>query len=189
MPNYHIFKNIKNNIGENHTTFWGISDMIYAIEDKEKENAMTKEVLIDFINKFIEICENNLTTGIHVKLSEENMFNFVEESDLRVKEIKSYKIDHNEVCHAYLLENGKSFIIHGRYYFTVYDSNNFGKIVDKNFEDEPISYISPIGNKNFLVSFKQNYELYELKNEKYVCTEKIILEKKEIWKNFKKKQA
>ena len=175
MPNYHVFKNIKNNMGENHKTFWGFNDMIYEIEDKEKD--MTKETLLALIDKFISLCENNITTGIHNKLSEENMLNFPDESDLRVKETQSYKIDENEVRKGYLLEKGKSFIIHGTDYFIIYDSNTFGKILEKKFLKNRISYISIIDNKRFLVSFEKHYEYYELKEAKYECTKSVEIQK------------
>ena len=56
ISNYHhIFKNIKNNIRENHTTFWAFNGIIYEIDDKEID--MTKETLIKLIDKFINICE------------------------------------------------------------------------------------------------------------------------------------
>ena len=94
------------------------------------------------------------------------MLNFPDESDLRVKETQSYKIDENEVRKGYLLEKGKSFIIHGTDYFIIYDSNTFGKILEKKFLKNRISYISIIDNKRFLVSFEKHYEYYELKEAK-----------------------
>ena len=151
MPNYHVFKSIKNNMGDNHDTFWGFNEMIYEIRDKEKD--MTKETLLALIDKFIGICENNITTGILRKLSEENMLDFPDESELRVKEVQSYKIGENDVCKGYLLEKGKSFINHGNDYFIIYDSNTFGKILEKKFLKNRISYISIIDNKRFLISF------------------------------------
>ena len=186
IPNYHVFKNIKNNMGENHKTFWGFNDMIYEIEDKEKD--MTKETLLALIDKFISLCENNITTGIHNKLSEENMLNFPDESDLRVKETQSYKIDENEVRKGYLLEKGKSFIIHGTDYFIIYDSNTFGKILEKKFLKNRISYISIIDNKRFLVSFEKHYEYYELKEAKYECTKSVEIQKANL-DEFKKEMG
>ena len=186
IPNYHVFKNIKNNMGENHKTFWGFNDMIYEIEDKEKD--MTKETLLALIDKFISLCENNITTGIHNKLSEENMLNFPDESDLRVKETQSYKIDENEVRKGYLLEKGKSFIIHGTDYFIIYDSNTFGKILEKKFLKNRISYISIIDNKRFLVSFEKHYEYYELKEAKYECTKPAEIQRVNL-DEFKKEMG
>ena len=186
MPNYHVFKNIKNNMGENHDTFWGFNEMIYEIEDKEKD--MTKETLLALIDKFIGICENNITTGIHRKLSEENMLDFPDESELRVKEVQSYKIGENDVCKGYLLEKGKSFIIHGNDYFIIYDSNTFGKILEKKFLKNRISYISIIDNKRFLISFEKHYEYYELKENKYECTKSVEIQKVNL-DEFKKEMG
>ena len=186
MPNYHVFKNIKNNMGENHTTFWGFNDMIYEIKDKEKD--MTKETLLELIDKFIGICENNLTTGMHKKLSEEDMLDFPDESELRVVEIGSYKIDEKEICKGYLLEKGKSFIIHGIDYFIIYDSNTFGKILEKKFLQDGISYVSVIDNKRFLVSFDKHYEYYELKEGKYELTKTVEIQEVNL-DEFKKEMG
>ena len=174
MPNYHIFKNIKNNMGENHTTFWAFNDMIYEIEEKEKD--MTKETLLELIDKFINICENNLTTGEHVKLSEEDMFNFIDESKLKVKEIKCCKIEQDNVRNIFLLEKNKSFLIHGTDYFTIYDSNTFKIKQETFFIQDRITYINIIDNKRFLVSFDFHYHYYELKDDKYQCTKKVKLQ-------------
>ena len=171
MPNYHVFKNIKNNMGENHTTFWAFNNMIYEIEDKEID--MNKDTLLELINKFINICENNLTTGIHSKLSEENMFDFIDESELKVEELKCSKINHNDVSNGFVLEKNKSFLIHGRNYFIIYDSNTFEILQDSNF-DNYISYISIIDSKRFLVSFEKTYELYTLKDNNIYKSEKSI---------------
>ena len=193
MPNYHIFKNIKNNMGENHKTFWAFNDMIYEIEDKEKN--MTKEILLELIDKFINICENNLTTGIHNKLSEENMFNFIDESKLKVKEIKCCKIDYDDVVNGFLLEKNKSFLIQGNNYFIIYDSNNFEIIQETFFINDRITYIYIIDSKRFLVSFYKYYNYYELKDNKYECTKDISLQevnldefKKEMGIETKKKE-
>lgn len=175
MPNYHSFKNIKNNMGENHKTFWAFNDMIYEVEDKEK--GMTKETLIELIDKFINICENNITTGIHNKLSEDDMLDFPDESDLRVEEINSYKIDEEEVYRGYLLEKGKSFIIHGRNYFIIYDSNTFKQILKVYFLHDRISYISIIDSKRFLISYEDHYEYYELKENKYQRIKRVEIQK------------
>ena len=171
IPNYHVFKNIKNNMGENHTTFWAFNNMIYEIEDKEID--MNKDTLLELINKFINICENNLTTGIHSKLSEENMFDFIDESELKVEELKCSKINHNDVSNGFVLEKNKSFLIHGRNYFIIYDSNTFEILQDSNF-DNYISYISIIDSKRFLVSFEKTYELYTLKDNNIYKSEKSI---------------
>ena len=171
IPNYHVFKNIKNNMGENHTTFWAFNNMIYEIEDKEID--MNKDILLELINKFINICENNLTTGIHSKLSEENMFDFIDESELKVEELKCSKINHNDVSNGFVLEKNKSFLIHGRNYFIIYDSNTFEILQDSNF-DNYISYISVIDSKRFLVSFEKTYELYTLKDNNIYKSEKSI---------------
>ena len=171
MPNYHVFKNIKNNMGENHTTFWAFNDMIYDIEDKEKD--MTKETLLELIDKFINICENNLTTGIHSKLSEDNMFDLIDESDLKVEELKCCKINYDNVSNGFVLEKNKSFLIHGRNYFAIYDSNTFEILQDSKF-DKDITYISIIDSKRFLVSFEKSYELYTLKDNNIYKSEKNI---------------
>ena len=164
MPNYHIFKNIKNNMGENHTTFWAFNDMIYEIEEKEKD--MTKDTLLELIDKFINICENNITTGEHKKLSEENMFDFIDESDLKVEELKCCKIEHDDVSNGFVLEKNKSFLIHGRNYFTIYDSNTF-EVLQEEIYNDSISYINIIDSKRFLVSFYKSYQLYTLEDNKY----------------------
>ena len=171
IPNYHVFKNIKNNMGENHTTFWAFNNMIYEIEDKEID--MNKDTLLELINKFINICENSLTTGIHSKLSEENMFDFIDESELKVEELKYSKINHNDISNGFVLEKNKSFLIHGRNYFIIYDSNTFEILQDSNF-DNYISYISIIDSKIFLVSFEKTYELYTLKDNNIYKSEKSI---------------
>ena len=187
MPNYHSFKNIKNNMGENHETFWSFNDMIYEIEDKEKD--MTKETLLELIDKFSDICENNITTGVHSKLSENNMFDFIDESDLKVKEIQSCKIEHENVSHGFLLEKNKSFLIYGRDYFTIYDSNTFKIIQEEIFNDDTISYVNIVDNKRFLVSFRKHYCFYELKdNNKYISTKKVKLQEVNL-DEFKKQMG
>lgn len=174
MHNYHVFKNIKNNMGENHKTFWSFNDMIYEIEDKEKD--MNKETLLQLIDKFINICENNLTTGTHNKLSEENMLDFIDEEDLKIKEIKCCKIEHDEIKNGYLLEKNKSFIIHGNDYLTIYDSNTFEVLQEILFLHDRITYLSVIDKNRFLVSFGKHYHYYELKNNVYKCTKNVKLE-------------
>ena len=186
MPNYHIFKNIKNNFGENHKTFWGFNDMIYEIKDKEAN--MTKETLLELIDKFIDICENNLTTGTHNKLSEENMFNFVDESDLKIKEMKCCKIEHDDISNGFLLEKNKSFLIHGNDYFTIYDSNTFEILQEVIFLHDRISYINIIDNKRFIISFNSHYEYYELKDNKYQRTKSVKLQKVNL-DEFKKEMG
>ena len=194
MPNYHTFKNIKNNFGENHETFESFNDMIYKIEEEEEEEEdeekhMTKETLLELIDEFVDICENNLTTGIHIKLSEENMFNYLDESDLRIKEIRCCKIEHDGVRSGFLLEKNKSFIIHGSDYFTIYDSNTFERLQEVFFIHDRISYINIIDNKRFIVSFKEHYEYYELKdNNKYKNTKSVKLQKVNI-DEFKKEMS
>ena len=186
MPNYHIFKNIKNNMGENHKTFWGFNDMIYEIEDKAKD--ITKETLLELIDKFINLCENNLTTGTHSKLSEENMLNFIDESKLKVKEIKCVKIDHDDVSNGFLLEKNKSFLIHGEKYFTIYDSNTFKIKQETFFIQDRITYINIIDSKRFLVSFSKHYKYYELKDDKYQCTKEVELQEVNL-DEFKKEMG
>ena len=186
MPNYHTFKNIKNNMGENHKTFWAFNNMIYEIEDKEKD--ITKETLLELIEKFVNICENNLTTGIHGKLSEENMLDFIDESKLKVKEINCFKIDHDNVTNGFLLENNKSFLIHGQDYFSIYDSNTFKIKQETFFIHDRITYISIIDSKRFLVSFDKHYSYYELKVDKYQCTKEVKLQEVNL-EEFKKEMG
>ena len=186
MPNYHSFKNIKNNMGEDHKTFWSFNDMIYEIEDKEKD--MTKETLLELIGKFINICENNLTTGTHNKLSENNMFDFVDESDLKVKEIKCCKTDHNDIRHGFLLEKNKIFLIYGKDYFTIYDSNTFEILQEVVYISDGISYVSIVDNKSFLVSFDKFYNFYELKDGKYISTKEVYLQELNL-DEFKKQMG
>ena len=185
MPNYHIFKNIKNNMGENHTTFWAFNDMIYEIKDKEKD--MTKETLLELIDKFINICENNITTGVHSKLSEQNMLDFIDESDLKVKELKCYKIEHDDVSNGFVLEKNKTFLIHGSNYFTIYDSNTFENIRDTIIFDD-ITYISIIDTKRFLVSFSKKYTLYNLEDDIYKVPKSVELQDVNI-DEFKKEMG
>ena len=55
--------------------------------------------------------------------------------ELDVKEIKSYKINQEDYAiHGYLLEEDKSFLIHGFYYFLIYDSNTFEVLQEKNLK-------------------------------------------------------
>ena len=101
----------------------------------------------------------------------------VDEPDLDVKEIKSYKINQEGFAiHGYLLEKDKSFLIHGFYYFLIYDSNTFEVLQEQKFKNR-INYISIIDNKRFLIAFEHNYEYYQLKNNKYECTKNIKIEK------------
>ena len=172
-------------MGENHTTFWGFNDMIYEIEDKEKD--MTKEILLVLIDKFINICENNITTGIHNKLSEENMFDFIDESDLKIKEIQCCKIEKEDVSNIYLLEKDKSFLIHGSNYFNIYDSNTF-KLLQSSIFFDKISYISIIDSKRFIVSFNKSYKLYKFEDNKYNWTTIINLQDVNL-EEFKKEMG
>ena len=172
-------------MGENHTTFWAFNNMKYEIEDKEKD--MTKETLLELIDKFINICENNITTGIHKKLSEENMFNFIDESDLKIKEIYCCKIEEDDVSNVYLLEKNKSFLIHGNYYFNIYDSNTF-KRLQGSITSDRISYINIIDSKRFLISFKKSYKLYKFEDNKYKWTKIIDLQEVNL-EEFKKEMG
>ena len=176
LPIYHVFKNIKKNFGENHTTFWAFEDLKSKYEDNEKN--MTKEVLIELIDKICEICDTSLTTSEHKKLSEENDFNFKKESDLRIKEIKCIKTDfEHTICGIFLLKENERFLIYDSYEFKIYDAQTFKTIQGKLYQSR-ISYINIVDEKRFLIAIKDYYELYEFQEDgKYKWTKTVNLEK------------
>ena len=75
-----------------------------------------------------------------------------------------------------MLEKDKLFLIHGFYYFLIYDSNTFEVFQEQKFKNK-ITYISIIDSKRFLIAFEHNYEYYQLKNNKYESTKNIKIEK------------
>ena len=176
LPIYHVFKNIKKNFGENHTTFWAFEDLKSKYEDNEKN--MTKEVLIELIDKICEICDTSLTTSEHKNLSEENDFNFKKESDLRIKEIKCIKTDFGHtISGIFLLKENERFLIFDSYEFKIYDAQTFKTIQGKLYQAR-ISYINIVDEKRFIVAIKDYYELYEFQEDgKYKWTKTVNLEK------------
>ena len=176
LPIYHVFKNIKKNFGENHTTFWAFEDLKSKYEDNEKN--MTKEIIIELIDKICEICDTSLTTSEHMKLSEENDFNFKKESDLRIKEIKCIKTNfQNTISGIFLLKENERFLIYDSNEFKIYDANTFETIQAESYQSR-ISYINIVDEKRFIIAIKDYYELYEFQEDgKYKQIKKINLEK------------
>ena len=176
LPIYHVFKNIKKNFGENHTTFWAFEDLKSKYEDNEKN--MTKEIIIELIDKMCEICDTSLTTSEHKKLSEENDFDFKEESDLRIKEIKCVKIDFtNMIRGIFLLKENERFLIYDSHEFKIYNADTFNIIQGKIYMSG-ISYINIVDEKRFIIALKDYYELYEFQDDgKYKQIKEINLEK------------
>ena len=176
LPIYHVFKNIKKNFGENHTTFWAFEDLKTKYE--ENENNMTKEVIIELIDKICEICDTSLTTSEHKKLSEENDFNFKKETDMRIKEIKNVKLDFKDIVSGiFLLKENERFLIYDSYEFKIFDAHNFTIIQGKLYQSR-ISYINIVDGKKFIVAIRDYYELYEFQEDgKYKLIKTINLEK------------
>ena len=178
LPIYHVFKNIKHNFGENHTAFWAYEDVKSKLEDNEDN--MTKELLIELIDEICNICYTHLTTSEHQKLSEENDFNFKDESEIRIKEIKCVKIDLDDTIRGvFLLEENERFLIRDSQEFKIYNAKTFNPIQNKKY-DNYISCINVVDKKRFIVGLSDYYELFELQEDGiYKCTKKVTLEKVE----------
>ena len=170
-------------MGENHTAFWAFEDLKSKIEDNEDN--MSKELLIELIDQICDICYTHLTTSEHQKLSEENDFNFKDESDIRIKEIKSVKIDlENTIRGIFLLEENERFLIRDSQEFKIYNAKTFNPMQNKKY-DNYISCINVIDKKRFLVSVSDYYELFEIQEDGiYKCTKTVTLEKIEPEKNI-----
>jgi hypothetical protein len=139
---------------------------------------MTKEIIIELIDKICEICDTSLTTSEHMKLSEENDFNFKKESDLRIKEIKCIKTNfQNTISGIFLLKENERFLIYDSNEFKIYDANTFETIQAESYQSR-ISYINIVDEKRFIIAIKDYYELYEFQEDgKYKQIKKINLEK------------
>ena len=187
LPIYHVFKNIKHNMGENHTAFWAYEDVKSKIEDNEDN--MSKELVLELIDEICNICYTNLTTNEHKKLSEENDFDFKDESEIRIKEIKSVKLDFNDmIMGIFLLEENERFLIRDSQEFKIYDAKTFSLIQNKEYENY-ISYINVIDKKRFIVSLSDYYELFEIKEDGiYKCIKTVTLEKIEPEKKSEEKE-
>ena len=188
LPIYHVFKNIKHNMGENHTTFWAFDDLKYKIEDNEEN--MNKEILIELIEEICDICYNHLTTSEHQKLSEENDFNFKDESDIRIKEIQSVKSDLDRAIRGiFLLEENERFLIRDSVEFKIYNAKTFNPIQNKKY-DNYISCINVVDKKRFIVGISDYYELFEIQEDGiYKCTKTVTLENNEPEKIEKKSNS
>ena len=185
LPIYHVFKNIKHNMGENHTAFWAFEDVKSKIEDNEKN--MTKELIFELIDQICDICYNHLTTSEHKKLSEENDFDFKDESKIRIKEIACKKFD-LDVRAVYLLEENERFLISGSSEFKIYNAKTLEEIQNKKYQSY-ISYINVVDKKRFIVSERDYYDLYEIQEDGiYKCTKTVTLEKIELEKNAKNEE-
>ena len=145
---------------------------------EENENNMTKEVIIELIDKICEICDTSLTTSEHKKLSEENDFNFKKETDMRIKEIKNVKLDFKDIVSGiFLLKENERFLIYDSYEFKIFDAHNFTIIQGKLYQSR-ISYINIVDGKKFIVAIRDYYELYEFQEDgKYKLIKTINLEK------------
>ena len=145
---------------------------------EENENNMTKEVIIELIDKICEICDTSLTTSEHKKLSEENDFNFKKETDMRIKEIKNVKLDFKDIVSGiFLLKENERFLIYDSYEFKIFDAHNFTIIQGKLYQSR-ISYINIVDEKKFIVAIRDYYELYEFQEDgKYKLIKTINLEK------------
>ena len=178
LPIYHVFKNIKHNFGENHTAFWAYEDVKSKLEDNEDN--MTKELLIELIDEICNICYTHLTTSEHQKLSEENDFDFKDESEIRIKEIKSVKIDLDDTIRGiFLLEENERFLIRDSQEFKIYNAKTFNPIQNKKY-DNYISSINVVDKKRFIVGLNDYYELFEIQEDGiYKCTKTVTLEKVE----------
>ena len=174
LPIYHVFKNIKHNMGENHTAFWAFEDVKSKIEENEK--TMTKELIFDLIDEICNICYTHLTTSDHKKLSEENDFDFKDESEIRIKEITSKKIDLEDTVRAiYLLEENERFLIRDSSEFKIYNAKTLEETQNKKYQNY-ISYINVVDKKRFIVAVKDYYDLYEIQEDGiYKCTKTITL--------------
>ena len=181
LPIYHVFKNIKHNMGENHTAFWAFEDVKSKIEENEK--TMTKELIFDLIDEICNICYSHLTTSDHKKLSEENDFDFKDESEIRIKEITSKKIDLEDTVRAiYLLEENERFLIRDSSEFKIYNAKTLEETQNKKYQNY-ISYINVVDKKRFIVAVRDYYDLYEIQEDGiYKCTKTITLEKIELEK-------
>ena len=177
LPNYHTFKNIKNNMGENHTMFWPVDDL--KLEYEDYQDNMTKEKLIEFIDQITDICYKHLTTSMHQKLSEENDLDFVDESDILMKEIKCVKFNYERrLLGVKLLSENERFLIYSQVQFIIYDAKTFEQIQETLFTGN-LSYIDVLDKNRFIAAIDDHYELYEWQETQYKLGKTVTLEKVE----------